>query len=153
MSLFNIEQLLDLTNYATDTRVARRKTGKKTNEFFTPYSIIKRMCDKIPDEDWSDPKKTFLESSFGNGQFVVYIVWNRIQHGIDWQTALKTLYGVELMADNVKETKERVIDLLDKMNINYDKETAMEIMDKNLVCADFFKWDFENWKYIDDKKK
>ena len=29
-----IEQLLDLTNYATDTRVARRKTGKKTNEFF-----------------------------------------------------------------------------------------------------------------------
>ena len=153
MSLFNIEQLLDLTNYATDTRVARRKTGKKTNEFFTPYSIIKRMCDKIPDEDWSDPKKTFLESSFGNGQFVVYIVWNRIQHGIDWETALKTLYGVELMADNVKETKERVIDLLDKMNINYDKEIAMEIMDKNLVCADFFKWDFENWKYIDDKKK
>ena len=153
MSVFNIEQLLDLTNYATDTRVARRKTGKKTNEFFTPYSIIKRMCDKIPDEDWSDPKKTFLESSFGNGQFVVYIVWNRIQHGIDWQTALKTLYGVELMADNVKETKERVVDLLDKMNINYDKEIAMEIMDKNLVCADFFKWDFENWKYIDDKKK
>lgn len=51
---FNIEQLLDLTNYATDTRVARRKTGKKTQEFFTPYSIVKRMCDKITDEDWSD---------------------------------------------------------------------------------------------------
>ena len=38
-----IEQLLDLTNYATKTRVARRKKGKKTNEFFTPYSIVKRM--------------------------------------------------------------------------------------------------------------
>ena len=47
-----IEQLLDLTNYATKTRVARRKTGKKTNEFFTPYSIIKRMADKIHDNDW-----------------------------------------------------------------------------------------------------
>ena len=69
------------------------------------------------------------------------------------QTTLKTLGGVELMYDNVKETKERVIDLLDKMNITYDKETAMEIMDKNLVCSDFFKWDFENWKYIDDKKQ
>ena len=44
MSLFNIEEFLDLTNYATDTRVARRKIGKKTNEFFTPYSIVKRMC-------------------------------------------------------------------------------------------------------------
>ena len=145
-----IEQLLDLTNYATDTRVARRKTGKKTNEYFTPYSIVKRMCDKIPDEDWADPTKTFLESSFGNGQFVVYIVWNRIQHGIDWQTALKTLYGVELMADNVLECHDRVIDLLTKLGIEFDERTARKIMKKNLVCSDFFKWDFEHWRLIQD---
>ena len=143
-----IEQLLDLTNYATETRVARRKTGKKTNEFFTPYSIVKRMADKIPDDDWSDPTKTFLESSFGNGQFVVYIVWNRIQHGIDWETALKTLYGVELMFDNVQECHDRVIDLLTKLGIEFDERTARKIMKKNLVCSDFFKWDFENWKPI-----
>ena len=74
--MFNIEQLLDLTNYATDTRVARRTGSKSTQEFFTPYSIVKRMCDKIPDEDWSDPTKTFIEPSFGSGQFVVYIVCN-----------------------------------------------------------------------------
>ena len=143
-----IEQLLDLTNYATDTRVARRKTGKKTQEFFTPYSIVKRMCDKIQDSDWADPAKTFLESSFGNGQFVVYIVWNRIQHGIDWQTALKTLYGVELQLDNVLECHDRVIDLLTKLGIEFDERTARKIMKKNLVCSDFFKWDFENWKPI-----
>ena len=143
-----IEQLLDLTNYTTDTRVARRKTGKNTQEFFTPYSIVKRMCDKIPDSDWSDPTKAFLESSFGNGQFVVYIVWNRIQHGVDWQTALKTLYGVELMADNVLECHDRVIDLLTKLGIEFDERTARKIMKKNLVCSDFFKWDFENWKPI-----
>ena len=143
-----IEQLLDLTNYATETRVARRKTGKKTQEFFTPYSIVKRMCDKIPDDDWSDPTKTFLEPSFGSGQFVVYIVWNRIQHGVDWQTALNTLYGVELMADNVIECHGRVIDLLTKLNIDFDERTARKIMKKNLVCSDFFKWDFEHWRPI-----
>ena len=149
-----IETLLDITNYATDTRVARRKNSKvNTQEFFTPYSIVKRMCDKIPDSDWSDPKKTFLESSFGNGQFVVYIVWNRIQHGIDWQTALKTLYGLELMHDNVLECHDRVIDLLNKLGIEFDEQTARKIMKKNLVCADFFKWDFEHWKAIDDKKQ
>ena len=71
MGYILIEQLLDLTNYATDTRVARRKTGKNTNEFFTPYSIVKRMCDKIPDDDWADHTKTFLESSFGNGRYDV----------------------------------------------------------------------------------
>ena len=152
-SNFSIEQLLDLTNYATDTRVARRKIGKKTNEFFTPYSIVKRMCDKIPDEDWADPTKTFLESSFGSGQFVVYIVWNRIQHGIDWETALKTLYGLELMHDNVLECHDRVIYLLTKLGIEFDERTARKIMKKNLVCADFFNWDFEHWKYIDDKKQ
>lgn len=155
----SIEHLLDLTNYATPTRLARRKTGKATQEFFTPYSIVKRMADKIPDEDWADPKKTFLESSFGNGQFVVYIIWNRIQHGVDWKTALKTLYGVELMQDNVMETHDRVIDLLHKLNIDYgddksspmtgyDERVACRIMKKNLVCSDFFKWDFENWRPI-----
>ena len=152
-SNFSIEHFLDLTNYATETRVARRKTGKNTNEFFTPYSIVKRMCDKIPDSDWSDPNKTFLESSFGNGQFVVYIVWNRIQHGVNWQTALKTLYGVELMADNVIETHDRVIDLLTKLNIDFDEQTARKIMKKNLVCSDFFKWDFEHWRPIPEKPK
>ena len=65
MSLFNIEQLLDLPNYATDTRVARRKGSGGSQEFFTPYSIVKRMCDKIPDEDWADQTKTFIEPSFG----------------------------------------------------------------------------------------
>lgn len=53
-----IEQLLDLTNYTTDTRVARRKGSGGSQEFFTPYSIVKRMSDKIPDEDWADPTKT-----------------------------------------------------------------------------------------------
>ena len=145
-----IEQLLDLTNYATDTRVARRKTGKKTQEYFTPYSIVKRMADKIPDDDWSDTTKTFLEPSFGSGQFVVYIVWNRIQHGVDWETTLKTLYGVELMADNVLECHDRVIDLLNKLCIEFDERTARKIMKKNLVCSDFFKWDFEHWRPMQD---
>ena len=145
----NIKEFID-RDYVTDVRKNRRKV---TQEFFTPYSIIKSMCDKIPDEDWADHEKTWLEPCMGDGNFICYIIWNRIQHGVDWQTALKTLYGVELMADNVIECHDRVIDLLDKMNINYDKETAMEIMNKNLVCADFFNWDFEHWKYIDDKKQ
>lgn len=145
----NIQEFID-RDYVTEVRKNRRKV---TQEFFTPYSIIKRMGDKIPDDEWSDPEKTFLEPCMGDGNIVCYIIWNRIQHGIDWKTALKTLGGVELMADNVKETKERVIDLLDKMNVDYDKETAIEIMNKNLVCADFFNWDFEHWKAIDDKKR
>ena len=159
---FNIEQFLDISNYATEERVSRRKGGSKsTAEFFTPYSIVKRMCDKIEESDWSDPKKTFCEPSFGNGQFVVYIIWNRLQHGIDWKTALETCYGVELMQDNVYETHGRIIKLFDALGIDYDEDEAMDIMLHNLVCHDFFTWDFEHWcpyteeelKQISKKKK
>lgn len=150
----SIEQFLNIDNYATDTRVARRK-DKETNsqEFFTPYSIVKRMCDKISEADWSNPEKTFLEPSFGNGQFVIFIIYNRIQHGVSWKDTLSTLYGVELMPDNVQETKDRIISLLMEMKIPFDKKEAMKIMDHNLVCSDFFKWDFENWKPIEDEKE
>ena len=140
-----IKEFIDIP-YATDVRVARRKGKNSTQEFFTPYEIVKKMADKIPESTWADPTKTFCEPCFGSGNFVLYIIWNRIQHGIDWETALRTCYGVELMQDNVIETHSRVFRLLDALNIDYDKDAAMDIMYENLVCSDFFEWDFENWK-------
>ena len=132
-----IQEILDLSNYATETRVARRKGGtKSTQEFFTPYEIVKRMCDKVSDEDWRNPNKTFLEPCFGNGQFVLYIIYKRLHSKIDWKTTLETLYGVELMQDNVVETKERIFNLLDKLNIQYDKSEAQSILDANLICSE-----------------
>ena len=69
---FNIEQFLDLTGYDTEERVSRRKNSKvNSQEFFTPYSIVLRMCNKVPEEDWANPDKTFCEPSFGNGRYDV----------------------------------------------------------------------------------
>lgn len=68
--MFDIEQFLSLDGYDNEVRKARRKKNKEgvsTQEFYTPYSIVKRMCDKVSDEDWADPKKTFLELSFWMG--------------------------------------------------------------------------------------
>ena len=64
MSNFSIEQFLDLSTYATETRVARRKSNDElgisnTNEFFTPYSIVKIMGDKVSEEKWNDPNVEF----------------------------------------------------------------------------------------------
>ena len=151
---FNIEQFLNLQGYASDERKSRRKGSKGTQEFFTPYSIVKKMCDKIYEEDWSDPTKTFCEPAFGNGQFVTYIIWNRLQHGIDWKTTLETCYGIELMQDNVYETHGRIIKLFDALCIDYDEDIAMDIMLRNLVCNDFFTWNFEEWRpYTEEELK
>ena len=152
---FDIEQFLDLSNYTTDTRLARRKDnkeGKSTQEFFTPYSIVKRMCDKVSDEDWADPKKTFLEPSCGNGQFVIYMIWNRLQHGIDWKTALKTCFALDLMHDNVDEMKERVHKMLSQICQDYNKASATRIMNKNFICHDFFTWNFEEWRPMTEEE-
>ena len=40
--IFNIQQFID-HDYTTDIRKDRRKGNGGTQEFFTPYSIIKRM--------------------------------------------------------------------------------------------------------------
>ena len=151
---FDIEKILNLDNYDTDERVSRRKGVGGSQEFFTPYSIVKRMCDKISDEDWADPSKIFCEPCFGNGQFIIYIIYNRILHGINWQTALETTYGVELMQDNVDECKDRVIDLLNTLDIDFSEKIAREIMDRNFICHDFFTWNFEEWRpYTEDELK
>ena len=154
---FNIEEFLSLDGYATDERVARRKNNDKlkisnTNEFFTPFSIVYRMCSKISEEKWNDPNSEFLEPSFGNGNFIVYIIYNKIKHGSTWEQALSHTWGVELIESNVKETHDRVIKLLHNMNIKFDESKAKSILNNNLVCSNFFDWDYENWCPIKESK-
>lgn len=141
----SISNIIDI-DYATDVRKSRRKTGLKTQEFFTPYSIIERMMDKVDESTWADPTKTFIDPCFGNGNILLGILYRRIfQYHIPWQAALRTLYGVELMQDNVDECKARICSLLKDLD-GFDEQLARTIMDKNLVCSDFFKWDFEHWQ-------
>lgn len=146
-----ISNILDLANYS-EHRKDRRKGGNGTQEFFTPYEIVKKMCDKVSDKDWSNPNKTFCEPCFGNGQFILYIIYKRLHSRVDWKTTLETLYGVELMEDNVQECKERILDLLDKLKIKYDKELALQIMDRNLICHDFFTWNFNEWREMTEEE-
>ena len=35
--------------------------------------------------------------------------------------------------------------------ISYNEENIKPILEKNIVCADTFKWDYENWKPIEEK--
>lgn len=149
---FNIEEFLSLEGYATDERQERRKGSGGSQEFFTNYVLVKKMCDKISEEKWSDINANFLEPSMGNGQFVVYIIYNKIMHGSTWYEALQHTWGIDILEDNVREAHQRVHNLFKQMCIEYDKEMAQQIMDHNLVCHNFFDWDFENWCPIKEEK-
>lgn len=148
---FNIQKFIDI-DYATELRKSRRKGSGGTQEFYTPFSIVEKMCLKIPEEDWRNPTKTFLEPAAGNGNFVLAIIYYRILNGIDWKTTLETCYSVELCEDNVIEQKQRVHELLRNISPDYDPDEANRIMDKNFICADFFKWNFEEWREMTEEE-
>ena len=124
------------------TRSKERIT--KNGEVFTPKSLVEKMMDKIPEEKWKDPEATFLEPCCGNGQIVIGMLERRIASGVEPVQAVKTLYGVELMQDNVDLCKDRIREVLRANKIKIDKKVN-DIIDHNFVCSDFFKWDFENW--------
>ena len=154
---FDIEKFLSLEGYATNDRVSRRKLNKdldisNTCEFFTPYKLIRKLADKISEKAWSNPDKNFLEPCMGNGQMILYIIYNRIIHGISWDITLSHLWGIDILEDNVRETHQRVHNLFEQMGIEYDKEMAQQIMNHNLVCHNFFDWDFQNWCPIKEEK-
>lgn len=125
------------------TRSKERIT--KNGEVFTPKSLVEKMMDKIPEEKWKDPNSVWLEPTFGSGNMLICMLERRIASGVEPVQAVKTLYGVELMQDNVDLCKDRIREVLRANKVKIDKKVN-DIIDHNFVCSDFFKWDFENWR-------
>jgi 2-polyprenyl-3-methyl-5-hydroxy-6-metoxy-1,4-benzoquinol methylase len=55
------------------------------------------------------PGKTVLDPACGDGQFLTAIKWVKVfAHGMSEENALKDLYGVDIMRDNVDLCKKRL---------------------------------------------
>jgi len=101
---------------------------KQTNEVFTPTELVQRCLDDLPDQTvFSDPTKTFIDPSCGDGQFLSEVLIRKLENGIDFETALSTIYGVDLMLDNVKLCQDRLL---------CSRDDLRHIVEQNIVCAD-----------------
>lgn len=131
----------------TELENKRKQRKKQTAEDFTPLELVNEMLDKLPDEVWADPNKTFLDNSGGNGNFVVEVLRRKLERGHDPLKALSSVYSVELMPDNVQEMRQRMFDIV-KPYLKSDAEEirAWEILHHNCVVHDALTWDYENWK-------
>jgi hypothetical protein len=91
---------------------------KQTAEVFTPPALVDEMLNKLPKEMWEDGK-TFLDNSCGDGNFLVHVLTRKLQKGHDPISALKTIYGTDIMHDNIIGCRLRLLDIL--------KESGVEI--------------------------
>ena len=101
-------------------------------EVFTPPELVEEILDQLPSETWTDPTKTFLEPSCGNGNFLVALKERLLKHGHEERQVLERLHGVDLMQDNIDETKDR---------LDPDRKYR-DILDLNIVCADGLKYHY-----------
>lgn len=129
----------------TELEQKRKSRRKVTAEDFTPPALVSEMLDKLPPEVWSDPTKTFLDNSAGNGNFLIEVLARKLSHNHPPLQALSTIYGVELMADNVEEMKQRLLDAIPDLD-DTQKQQAIDILNHNIVCANALTFDYENWK-------
>jgi len=119
---------------------------KATGEVFTPTSLVEEILDKMDQELFKDPTKTFLDPSCGDGQFLASVLYRKLQNGIDFEQALSTIYGVDLMQDNIELCRERLL---------CGSEDLRHIVEQNIVCADGLRYHyrFDNSHPYDDEVK
>ncbi len=106
---------------------------KATGEVFTPTELVDEILDKHDLMIFKDPLKKILDPSCGDGQFLGQVLIRKIENGIDFEQALSTIYGVDIMQDNVDLCRERLL---------CGQEHLRSIVEKNIVCADALRYHY-----------
>ena len=120
---------------------------KATGEVFTPTPLVQEMLDKLPSVYFNDSTKTILDPSCGDGQFLSEVLIRKLENGIDFETALCTIYGVDLMEDNVELCRERLL---------CGREDLRHIVERNIICADGLRYHYrfdDSYPYDDEAKE
>jgi hypothetical protein len=98
-----------------------------SSEVFTLEEDVERELDKLDQIYFTDASLTVCDPCCGDGNYLAISLLRRIKNGIDFETALSTIYGVDLMADNVELCRERLL---------CGREDLKHIVELNIVCAD-----------------
>jgi len=106
---------------------------KATGEVFTPTELVREMLERIPVEQFTDPAKTFLDNSCGDGQFLGEILIRKMENGSSFEEALSTIYGTDLMIDNVDLCRDRLL---------CGQEQFRHIVEQNIQCRDGLKFGY-----------
>jgi len=109
---------------------------KETEEIFTPTALVQESLTLFEQANpgcFADPSKTFLDNCCGDGQFLSEVLIRKIENGSTFEQALSTIYGVDLMQDNVELCRERLL---------CGREDLRHIVNQNIVCANALEYNY-----------
>ena len=124
-------------------------------EVFTAEREVKAMCDLVADECLRIDSR-FLEPACGDGNFLAEILMRKLdvvikkykRNPVDYEKnallALGSIYGVDILADNVQACRDRLFMIWDKAYTKAVKKaerkdtvrvSAKYILEKNIICG------------------
>lgn len=112
-------------------KVITKSRGK--SEAYTPDSLVNEILDLLPTESWIEGK-TFCDPECGTGQFLVAVVQRKLALG--HTNVLNTIYGTDIMLDNVDKCKDRLL------TVCGDTELNRAIVRLNIRCEDTLEYDY-----------
>jgi hypothetical protein len=116
-----------------------KKRVDVTGEVFTPPELIRVMFDQYPTRCW-ELKKTFCDPACGNGNFLVETLKRKVELGHNKTQALKTIYGIDLMQDNVNETRTKLLEIAGT-STTHDEIVQRQIVQHNALTFDWSQWE------------
>ena len=130
-----LKQILDhIRNRSYMSGVDREQSRvKATGEIFTPTPLVQEILGKLPQDIFINSNNTFLDPACGDGQFLGEVLIRKIENGSTFEQALSTIYGVDLMPDNVELCRERLL---------CGHNDLKHIVEQNIVCADGLRYHY-----------
>lgn len=105
-----------------------------SSEYFTPFEKVIERLDAYNNSVWVDATSQFLDPTCGDGQFLGEVLIRKMENGSTFEQALSTVYGVDLMIDNVDLCRERLL---------CGREDLRHIVEQNIYQADGLKFSYE----------
>jgi len=141
----------------------RQERKRLTAEDFTPSFLVNDILDRLTKDSnetvWKSTK-TIIDPACGNGNFLVEILKRKLDKGHTPQQALSTIFGVDIMADNIREARIRLLSIIkenyftgdcfgfQKQNPQPITEEMIKIVFQNIVCAPLSKYPNGSLDYL-----
>lgn len=150
----NAHIIISMDTFKNNKQTKSKERVRERGEVFTAEREVKAMCDLVKDETERIDSR-FLEPACGDGNFLAEILTRKLEvvkrkykkSTLDYEKnavlAISSVYGVDIMQDNVLACRDRLFKLWDKeyktvckKDCNDQTREAVKfILSKNIVCG------------------